>query len=363
MHSRDPNGTGGRAAQIGRRSANRFGATRGRTPGSLVPRLSSALLGAALTLLSACTSVPPRSPHRAAEFWLDLARGEEVSHPEVIADLAGAGVVYVGEAHTIARHHAVQLQLLQELFARGVPLVLCLEQLEARDQPAVDRYNRREIDFATLAREINWAEKWSNYPDYQPLCEFARQHRIPVRGLNAPADVIRAVNRGGGLAQLPPEQRAQLPTEVMTDDPVYERLMQLELSVHMALEPAKLRPMFEAQAARDEAMAAGIVAARRATGEPARTAFVVLGAGHMRFGLGTAARVRQRDPGIVERLVLITASGQLQLSTADQAASREVDISHADLRAIGRLPGDYLRVLPRAATAVELPPGHPPLPR
>ena len=186
----------------------------------------SAVVSGALLLLSACTSVSRRPP-LAAEFWLDLVSGEEVASPEVIADLAGAGVVFVGEAHSIQRHHAVQLQLLQDLFACGVPLVLCLEQLEARDQAAVDRYHRREIDFDALVGEIDWAQKWKNYADYRALCEFAHQHRIPIRALNAPADVIRAVSRGGGLALLPADQRSQLPDEVVTDYPVYERLMQL----------------------------------------------------------------------------------------------------------------------------------------
>jgi uncharacterized iron-regulated protein len=314
-----------------------------------------------LTLLAAC-STAPRHPIIAppAEFWLDLARGEEVTHEAVLSDLASAGVVYVGEAHTIKRHHALQLQLLQELYARKVPLVLCLEQLEARDQPAVDRYNRRELDFAALAKEIDWPKKWSNYTDYQALCEFARQHHIPVRALNAPAATIRAVSRGGGLAKLPAEQRAQLPAEIVVDDPVYERLMQFELAVHMAVDPAKLRPMFEAQAARDEAMAAAIVAARRVEANQVRTALVIVGAGHARYGLGTADRVRRREPGIVERIVLITESGQLKLSEADQAQSREVKVSHADFRALARPPGDYLRVLPRRATP-PLPPGHPPI--
>jgi hypothetical protein len=85
------------------------------------------------------------------------------------------------------------------------------------------------------------------------LCEFARAHRIPIRALNAPAATIRAVSRGGGLAKLPPEQRADLPAESWTDDPVYERITNQALSAHMALDPARLRPVFEAQAARDRA--------------------------------------------------------------------------------------------------------------
>ena len=319
---------------------------------------------ALLVTLPGCTTVPApiHLPQPVAEFWLNLISGDEVPHAEVVSDLATAGVIFVGETHTIRRHHALQLSLLQELFTRSVPLVLCMEQLEARDQPTIDRYNRREIDFVTLAQEMEWAKKWGNYPDYRALVEFAQQHRIPIRGLNAPADLIRAVNRGGGIANLPPEQRAQLPDTIVTDDPDYERLMNLQLAIHMAVDPARLRPLFEAQVARDEVMAANIVAARRETGTDGapRTAFVVLGAGHMRYGLGTAARVRLREPGITERLVLATESGQLILSAAEQAGSREITISHADLRALGRPPGDYLRVLPLAATP-SLPAGHPPI--
>lgn len=337
-------------------------------------KTSPYLLGAALALLlSACTTAP-RSPHghptssaRAlpapSEFWLDLTDGDEVSDDEVLADLATAGVVFVGEAHTVKRHHDLQLDLLQKLFLRKIPLVLCLEQLEARNQPAVDRYNRHEINFATLAREIDWPNQWANYADYQALCEFARSHRILVRALNAPAATIRAVSRGGGLAKLPPDLRAHLPAEIFTDDPVYERLLNLELAKHMALDPAKLRPVFEAQVARDETMAANIVAARRAMAPPdePRTAVVIVGAGHMRFGLGTADRVRRRDPGIVERLVILTDSGQGGMTDAQKAQTRDIAITHADFRAIGRPPADYVRVLPLSARPT-LPPGHPPIP-
>jgi uncharacterized iron-regulated protein len=300
-----------------------------------------------MTLLSSAAVRPN------GELWLDLIDGEETSEAAVLADLATAGVVYVGEAHTIARHHAMQLHLFEELAARGGALVLCLEQLEVRDQPAVDRFNRGEIDFDALATEINWAKKWKNYTDYRPLLEAARAHHMPVQALNAPPEVIRAISRGGGLVKLPADQRTALPAEIVTDDPVYEHMMNLQLAVHMAMDPAKLRPVFEAQVARDETMAANIAAARRlaTTSDKPRTAFVIVGAGHVRHGLGTAARVRRRDPGIVERIVLLTESGQLELTAADKAATREISISHAQLREIGRPPGDYLHVLPLAEAA------------
>lgn len=329
-------------------------------PRSFLPAIAAAALALALLAGCATTSHPPAAP--APDLWVDLVRGEKVPAAAVLADLAAAGVVYMGETHTVRGHHEVQLQVMQELFARKVPLVLCLEQLEAPDQPVLDRYNRRELDYEALVKEIDWPKQWRNYADYRQLCEFAQHHRIPIRALNAPAEIIRAVYRGGGVAALHAEQRAQLPAEVQVDDPAYERLMQLELAVHAAVDATTLRPMFEAQVARDEAMAANILAARQVDATSPRLALVILGAGHLRFGLGTAARVRRRDPQVSERLVLITVNEPVTLSAAEQAASREVTISHASLRELGRPPADYLRVLP-PRIAPTLPPGHPPLPR
>lgn len=310
--------------------------------------MSTPTLRLILAMLAASTLL--RAEDSPAGFWLDLLEAEETPAEAVYSDLAGAGAIYVGEAHTIPRHHALQLLLLQEVAARNVPLVLCFEQLEARDQPAIDRYNRGEIDLEALAKEINWAKKWKNYTDYVPLVKFAREHGIPVRGLNAPAETIRAVSRGGGVAKLPADQRALIATDINLDDPVYEKQLNLQLAVHMAMDPAKLRSVFEAQVSRDETMAQNIHAARRVDTAPdkPRTAFVIVGSGHVRYGLGTPDRVRRREPGIVNRIVLMTESGQLKLSDADKAQVREITITHGNLRDIGRPPGDYLHVLPLA---------------
>ncbi len=308
-------------------------------------QLRSLPLAAALAFAATFPSAP------AAEFWLDLIAGEEASHEQAMADLATADVVYVGEAHTIDRHHTVQLGVLQELHARGRALVLAMEQLEARDQPTIDRFNAGELTFEQLATEMTWAKKWKNYADYRALVEFAQQNGIPLRALNAPPEIIRAVSRGGGVAKLSSEQRAHLPPDIVLDDPIYERLLNLQLAVHLAMDPARLRSVFEAQVSRDETMAANIAAARALTGPDGqpRTVVVVAGSGHMRYGLGTPDRVRRRLPGIVDRIVLSTESGQLKLSESDRAAMRDITITHADLRALGRAPGDYLRVLPLAA--------------
>ena len=72
--------------------------------------------------------------------------------------------------------------------------------------------------------------------------------------LNARAETIRAVARKG-LSGITPEQRKELPQEIVLDDPVYERVLNQSLAVHMAFDPQKLRPVYEAQVCRDETMA------------------------------------------------------------------------------------------------------------
>ena len=312
------------------------------------PPASLALLGALLLAGMA----RPASAGETRDLWLDLYRGEEVDETTLLDDLATAGVIYIGEIHTIERHHEAQAALLAELAKQGRPLALGLEQIEARDQPAVDRFNRGELDFEGLAEAIQWPKQWKNYEQYRPLCEIARKNGIPLRALNAPAGIIRAIGRGG-LAALPAGERAQLPKDIVTDDPAYEKLMNLMLAVHMSMAPDKLRPVFEAQVARDETMAENIARAMRDHDGTARAVVVICGRGHVNYGLGTPDRVRRRVPDAVQRILLVTESGELVLNAREKAMARDVDIRHEDLRALGRPLADYLQIHPRASAPAE----------
>ena len=66
-----------------------------------------------------------------------------------------------------------------------------------RDQAAVDRNALSGQDSGALVREIVWANVWTNYADYGAFCGLARLHHIPIRAMNAPAEMIRPVSHGG----------------------------------------------------------------------------------------------------------------------------------------------------------------------
>ena len=277
-------------------------------------------------------------------LWIDVYRGEPLPYEDVLDDLAGAGVVYLGEFHTLAEHHAVQEQVLTDLAKRGKPLVLGMEQLESPQQPAVDRYNRGEINFEQLAEAVKWPQSWGNYRQYKPLVEAARKFKIPVLALNARAATIHQVMAGGGIDRLDAKLRGELPKDIRSDDPLYGKLLTLQLMVHMAASAETLRPWIEAQIVRDETMAATLCAFLNSDAGRGRSAIVVCGNGHISYGLGTPARVRRRMPQIKDRIVLLSADGDLKLSPQEVKAARPINVSHEQLRQINRPIGDYLRV-------------------
>ena len=281
---------------------------------------------------------------RRRAFWIDACRGEPVSFETVVEDLAGVRVIYLGESHRLKRHREIQAEIVTRLHKRGVPLVLGLEQMESSQQPVLDKYNRGEITFEQLAAESRWSKRWSNYRQYRPILEAAREAAAPVLALNAPSGTIRQVVRSGGIEKLDSKIRAQLPAEIQTKDPPYEKLLNLYMMVHASATPERLRPMVEAQIARDETMASVLCSFLKSPPGCCRTAIVLCGAGHVSYGLGTPARVRRRMPGVKDRIILLSESGDVKLTPQERAMSREITITHEQLRAIDRPVADYLQV-------------------
>ncbi len=306
-----------------------------------------AVLLAAMAGCATMTHQPPKAPKPArASMWVDCLRAEPVAYPDMVEDFRQARVIYLGEIHTIPRHHQLQEQILNSLASHGVKLVLAMEQFEYFTQPALDRYNAGAIDLDALIRQTNLDERWPDHAAYHGLLTAARRWGIPVLALNARAETIRAIARGGGLANLPAEQRRELPApaSIVTDDPLYERLLKKILAVHMAMDPAKLQPIFEAQVARDETMASRLADFLDAGAGRDRSALVICGRGHCEFGFGIPARVARRIPGISQRTVIFSDSGDLHLTQEERTQARDIEVSHEFLQGLGRPVADYLQV-------------------
>jgi uncharacterized iron-regulated protein len=244
----------------------------------------------------------------------------------------------------------LQSAILAGLAQRGVRLVLAMEQFEYFSQPALDRFNTQAIDLCQLVTVAGLDQRWRGHTNYHELLQTARAHQIPLLALNARAETIRAVGRQG-LAGLMPDQRAELPAEIVTTDPVYERLATQLLGVHMAFDSQKLRPVFEAQVARDETMAARLAEYLMSPSGEGRIAVVICGRGHCEFGLGMPDRVARRVPNVTQCIVLFSESGDLHLTEAERKQAREIEVPHQFLRELARPPGDFFHIIERSPEA------------
>ena len=307
-----------------------------------------------LVLSASALADEPQDP-KTSSVWIDVYTGEPLPYEAVLRDLATADVIYLGERHTLERHHALQAAILTDLAQQAIPLALGLEQIESWQQPSLDRYNRGEIDWKQLAEATDWIKRWSNYQQYEPVLAAARKAKAPVVALNARAETIRQIARSGGVAHLPPKARQELPAEMLLQDPLYEKLLSFQLMVHASAAPERLRPMIEAQIARDESMAQALAVFAKSKSGKNRKLLVLCGAGHVSHGQGLPTRVRRRLPGIRDRIVLLSESGEVQLSPEEMAQAREIEITHEQWGEIKQPVADYLCVKPLARE-----PGPPP---
>ncbi len=286
-------------------------------------------------------------------LWIDAYTADRVDFHDMVDDLRKARVVYVGELHTLRRHHLIQEQILQAMVDAGDTLCVGLEMLESGMQPELDRYWRGETTFDTLAARIAWSKSWRNYEDYRGFLEIARAHGIPVLGLNARRDLVRKVGMQG-LDSLRTEDRALLPAEIDFDQPMYKQQLVTVLQVHakaMGMEKL-IETMFQAQVVRDETMAESLVHFLAGDAGRGRKAIVLCGSQHCSHGLGIPSRVERRLPGIEQRIVVMSASNEVVLSEAEKKLSSGVSITHADLRHLRAPIADYLQVSENAPDPV-----------
>jgi uncharacterized iron-regulated protein len=129
----------------------------------------------------------------------------------IISDLDKADVLFFGEEHNDSTGHQLEYILLQKLAEKyPAKMALSMEMFETDCQYILDEYLQgliREKNFKTDARA------WSNYKDYRPLIEFAKNNNIPVIAANAPARYTNMVNRLGlnSLEQLDKTGKSFLP--------------------------------------------------------------------------------------------------------------------------------------------------------
>jgi len=260
----------------------------------------------------------------------DTARGAFTDFESMVADLAKADVVFVGEQHDDPNTHRLELAVLEGLARRRNDVIVSLEMFERDVQGPLDRFLQDglpEDEFLAGARP------WPRYrTDYKPLVDLAVAKGWPVVAANVPRPIASEVSKGGleVLQGKSDDDKALFAAELKcpTDDEYFRRFGEA-MGSHpvpgQSADAARLTTerYYYSQCVKDETMAESIarVYARGSEGGKRPVVVHFNGAFHSDFRLGTAERTSRRLPA--QRVVVITMLPVQDLDTVAPDADRQ----------------------------------------
>jgi uncharacterized iron-regulated protein len=238
----------------------------------------------------------------------------------MLADLARADAVFVGEQHDDPNTHRLELAIIEGLTRRGVPVIVALEMFERDVQPSLDQYTA-----GTMAEEpfLKGSRPWPRYAtDYRPLVEFAKAHKLPIVAANVPRRVASEVGKKGmSVVEGLGADRALASKELQcpTSGDYFDRF-----AAAMGNHAGASSNFYFAQCVKDETMGESVAEAFHKT--PGRVTIVhVNGAFHSDFGHGAAESARRRMPG--RRIAVVSV---LPVADIDAAKPSADDLKRAD---------------------------------
>ncbi len=284
----------------------------------------------ALALFAAFAQEPVAGGY-VPERVYDSRRGVFSDFEVMLADLASADVVLVGEQHDDANTHRLEAAILQGLARRGAVSTVSLEMFERDVQASLDEYAAGTLSEAAF---LSQSRPWPRYAtDYRPLVELAIANGWPVIAANVPRKHAALVAKAGlaALERLLPAERTQVARDIQCPfDSYFDRFADTMNSHPTPGSESKPAPdrramnerYYFAQCVKDETMAESIAAAVERRGGPV---VHYNGAFHSDFGGGVTDRVKRRLPA--RRVVVITI---LPVANLDSLAPQGEELKRAD---------------------------------
>jgi uncharacterized iron-regulated protein len=246
----------------------------------------------------------------------------------MLADVATADVVFLGEQHDDPGTHRLERAALEGIARRRGNVVLALEMFERDAQPLLDDYLAGRVAEAEFLKN---SRPWPRYvTDYRPLVELARARGWPVVAGNVPRRLASLVGRKGlvGVDSLPAADRGFIAAELTCPhDEYYERFKKEmgDMSGHgQKITPEEAEAMvgrfYDAQCVKDETMGEAIAAAHARY--PDAVIVHVNGSFHSDYRQGTAQRVKRRLKDA--RIAVVSFMPAENLDTADGKSIRKL---------------------------------------
>lgn len=293
------------------------------------------LLAAALMQAAQPPALPPGHPPLVASSYVpqrvfDTRLKGFSDFEAMLADLARADAVFVGEQHDDPNTHRLELAIVEGLTRRGVPVVVAMEMFERDVQPSLDQYAAGTM---TEEQFLKDSRPWPRYAtDYRPIVEYAKAHKLPVVASNVPRRVASEVGKAGlsAVEGLGADRRLAASDMLCPSSGSYYDRFVAAMGDHAGATPN----FYFAQCVKDETMGESVARTfHQSTGRVAIVHFD--GAFHTDFGEGTADAARRRMPG--RRIAVVSI---LPVSDIDAATPSDSDLKRADyiLYTVGKKP-------------------------
>ena len=286
------------------------------------PRVAVVLLLLALTVAAGCapkierTRIPSLSESYRPGSIVSADANGPVSFEQMIADLADARVVYVGETHTRERDHDIQLKILKALRKEHPGLCVGMEMFSRPYQEVLDQWSAGSLETDTFIRMVHWYANWKfDFGLYADLLDFIRKRGVPLYGLNIAFHVPPKV-AAGGLDSLLSEDAARLPAEIDLSDSEHREYVRKVFEGHhnrrLSGRQYKFAHFYQAQVLWEEVMAETVSRLREN-----RLMVVFTGNGHIIRDFGIPARAYRRSGARYRTVMPVAAGRQEKLSAAD----------------------------------------------
>lgn len=121
----------------------------------------------------------------AKEYRREIARKWKPStKKKMIDEILVADIVFGSDFHALAQVQRTHRKILRELIETR-QIVLGLEALHREDQKWIELYLKGKLSESNFLKKVKWDDKWGfPWENYRLLLEFAREHKVPVYGLN-----------------------------------------------------------------------------------------------------------------------------------------------------------------------------------
>ncbi|MFO7733109.1 MAG: ChaN family lipoprotein [Candidatus Aminicenantes bacterium] len=255
---------------------------------------------------------------------VSMETGSPIPFETMIREMRPAPFVLVGELHGALPAHELQERVVRALFEQDGRLAVGLEMVAAARQDTLTRWGRGLMTEEQFLRESRWYSAWGfHFAYYRPVLVFAKDHRIPLYALDTPQEVVGQFQMQGGQV-LPgrsrPAAASLSPGPAEEEERLFLRTGLESSEMPGSIKSAVLDTMFEdlyrAQAFRETDMAARAVRARE---HESRQVVVLVGSGHVMYGLGLSRRLRDMSGLPAKSVVTITVPQGLSSITVSRA--------------------------------------------